>query len=87
LFFGPESEIRDPGWVKIRIQDPGYTTSRIRNTVLFSSQFTPSSKGKTETGEEGHRKGRRGEGWKVKKCKDSVKVGNLFEKRIFQAHF
>jgi hypothetical protein len=27
------SEIRDPGWVKIRIRDPG-ETSRIRNTEL-----------------------------------------------------
>jgi hypothetical protein len=26
------SEIRDPGWVKIRIRDPGQT-SRIRNTA------------------------------------------------------
>jgi hypothetical protein len=23
LFFDPGSEIRDPGWVKIRIRDPG----------------------------------------------------------------
>jgi hypothetical protein len=38
IFFSPlsfiaifGSEIRDPGWVKIRIRDPG-ETSRIRNT-------------------------------------------------------
>ncbi len=32
LILDPGSEIRDPGWVKIRIRDPGLT-SRIRNTV------------------------------------------------------
>jgi hypothetical protein len=32
LFLDPGSEIRDPGWVKIRIRDPG-STSRIRNTA------------------------------------------------------
>jgi hypothetical protein len=33
LFLDPGSEIRDPGWVKIRIRDPG-STSRIRNTAV-----------------------------------------------------
>jgi hypothetical protein len=33
------SEIRDPGWVKIRIRDPGQT-SRIRNTEKFGLKIT-----------------------------------------------
>ncbi len=34
LFWDQGSEIRDSGWVKIRIWDPGYT-SRIRNNTRF----------------------------------------------------
>jgi hypothetical protein len=32
------SEIRDPGWVKIRIRDPG-ETSRIRSTGFDDKKF------------------------------------------------
>jgi hypothetical protein len=38
LFLDPGSEIRDPGWVKIRIRDPGLT-SRIRNTEICTTQL------------------------------------------------
>jgi hypothetical protein len=29
LFLDPGSEIRDPGWVKIRIRDPGQTSGAL----------------------------------------------------------